>query len=286
MCCSQKNVLIFFDRYLYFTSSSWSFSAVHLRAVANRISDTINSLPTELNLSISPESSSSFIFCIIIIIFHGNQPQKEGSQKKLDFMGNPRVKALSSFMKFGTDSQTLGGESVSSDWESFQYSSTLTMYLKNCRSERCRACGKSSGAEWGSRDFEPINTSGSHSNIYIWIVPFFIAFLFLHYIVAAVCCTAAGERSTDLQLWLRRSTKVNILSSWCMIMWPRTVKTIVERFDCLSNLCFWNCRFNFETRETVAGENFYLLRSDMKININKIINAFKKLVNINSFPVY
>ena len=141
----------------------------------------------------------------------------------------------------------------------------------------------------GSRDFEPINTSGSHSNIYIWIVPFFIAFLFLHYIVAAVCCTAAGERSTDLQLWLRRSTKVNILSSWCMIMWPRTVKTIVEIFDCLSNLCFWNCRFNFETRETVAGENFYflnLLRSDMKININKIINAFKKLVYINSFPVY
>ena len=172
MCCSQKNVLIFFDRYLYFTSSSWSFSAVHLRAVANRISDTINSLPTELNLSISPESSSSFIFCIIIIIFHGNSPQKEGSQKKLDFMGNPRVKALSSFMKFGTDSHTLGSGSVSSDWESFQCSGTLTMYLKNCRSERCRACGKSSRAEGGSRDFEPINTSGSHSNIYIWIVPF------------------------------------------------------------------------------------------------------------------
>ena len=52
-------------------------------------------------------------------------------------------------------SHNLGTGSVSSDWESFQYSSTLTMYLKNCRSERCRACGKSSGAEGDQEILNP-----------------------------------------------------------------------------------------------------------------------------------
>ena len=204
---------IFWPRNVYFTSSSWSFSAVHLRAVANRISDTINSLPTELNLSISPESSSSFIFRIIIfyfifciIIFYfphhhyhfSRRPaSKGGLSKETGFHGKS------------------SGESVIITFEILHRFSDLGQcecvfrlrinsvfrYFDNVAQKMpiwtVSGLWKIQRRRRGSRDFEPINTSGSHSNIYIWIVPFVIVFLFLHYIVAVVCCTAAGERSTD-----------------------------------------------------------------------------------------